>query len=93
MTKPATRDRFAEFRAQLREVVLPTKTELEHAVENHGVCGTCQGKVRAMIEDGQRVQGGLADLDMLVHVWCRNAACGWEARQWRPWSKSRPLEL
>lgn len=71
---------------------LPGKAALESGLEETAKCGKCKGAIRALIEEVHR--GGLTcDLEFLVALRCRDAACGWTARQWRPWSQSKPMEL
>lgn len=72
---------------------LPEKAALERALEETGKCGRCKGGIRALIDEVHRPSGLLADLEFLVALRCRDAACAWTSREWRPWSQARPLEL
>lgn len=66
---------------------------LEACVEANTKCGKCKGGVRAMCADSAPADGLTADLEIKVTLLCRDAACGWQANQWRPWRASAPKEL
>ena len=72
---------------------LPDKAELEGAVEGTAKCAMCDGGIRALIDEVHLPSSPLQDLDFLVALRCRNAACAWTSRQWRPWSAASPLGL
>lgn len=87
------RDLLTSFRERFKTFDIPTKAEMEHAAEACATCGKCGGGVRALIEDATFAGSVSSDMDVLVHLYCRNAACGWEARQWRPWKHTQPKVL
>ena len=72
---------------------LPEKAALERGLEETVKCETCKGGVRALIDEVHRASSVMYDLEFLVALRCRDAACGWTGRQWRPWSQARPTEL
>lgn len=83
-----------EFAARLKEYKDPPSREvLEGVVEDTTKCGKCQGGVRAVMEQVQPSEAFAIDLEILVSLNCRDAACGWTARQWRTWVRTKPLEL
>ena len=80
--------------ARLKEAgKMPDKASLEGVIEETAKCPTCGGGVRALIDEVHLPSSTLTDLEFLVALRCRAAACGWTARQWRPWSKKTPLEV
>ena len=71
---------------------VPEKGDLEEAAEQSTHCGRCGGQVRAFVEDVD--EGGIvANLEILVSFRCRDAACPWSSRQWRPWQRAEPGRL
>jgi bacterioferritin-associated ferredoxin len=89
----AARLKFAEFVHSVKDYEPPVKEELEKSVEDGTKCGKCGCGVRALIEEVQESRAFANDLDMLVDITCRDAACAWQARQWRPWVRTRRKEL
>ena len=72
---------------------LPSKHKLEAVVEDTGKCQKCAGGVRASLDEVHLPSSPAQDLEFLVSLRCRDAACAWTARQWRPWSQASPMEL
>ena len=71
----------------------PKEEVLVRAVESTTKCGGCRDKIRAMILDAKEGDRIYSDLEILVKLYCTDAACGWMAEQWRPWLQSRRDEL
>jgi hypothetical protein len=94
MTGPTEDDKLRAAIVGLKERgKLPEKAELERALEETAKCAKCGGGVRVLIDEVHRGQSVMYDLEFLVALRCRDAACAWTARQWRPWTQARPLEL
>ena len=87
------RMKFEEFVRAVKDYPLPVREDLERSVESGAKCGKCGGGVRALIEEVQESRAFATDLEMLVDVNCRDAACAWQVRQWRPWVRTRAGEL
>lgn len=69
------------------------QSALEASVEGNTKCGKCKGGVRAQCVDSQDGDGLTSDLEIKVSLYCRDAACGWQTIQWRPWKVGSPKEL
>jgi len=85
--------RMKAFAQEFKEYEPPTREALETAVEDTTKCGKCAGGVRAVMENVQPSNAFAYDLEILVSLNCRDGACGWTARQWRTWVRTKPLEL
>lgn len=85
--------RLRGWMAHVKSYAPPERSALEKAVEDTTKCAKCQGGVRAVLEDCNPSNTFAYDLDILVSINCRDAACGWTSKQWRPWVRTKPLEL
>lgn len=86
---------FAEFRKRLVGFELPEawETQLEAGIESREKCRACSGQVRAVVENVEKGESFLSDLEVKVYLYCPGAECRWSATQWRPWRKGKPLDL
>jgi bacterioferritin-associated ferredoxin len=91
--KEAFARRWKEFSNDLKEYQPPAKEDLEKVIEDTAKCGKCSGGVRAVLTEAQPSNAFATDLEILVTLNCRNAECGWTARQWRTWTRTKPLEI
>lgn len=91
----ARRRNFAEeFRRSATVAEPPGPEVLEASVEATAKCGKCGGGVRAVCAASEPAsRADPFDLEVLVMLYCRDAACGWQANQWRPWTRRNPTEL
>lgn len=69
------------------------QSALEACVEANTKCGKCSGLVRAQCMDSQDGNNLTCDLEIKVSIYCRDAVCGWQSMQWRPWRAAAPKEL
>lgn len=97
MAKPKVERTFKISLAQTGEqkaaVALGNQTALEACVEGNTTCKKCGGGVRAQCVDSSDGDVLTADLEIKVALYCRDAACGWQSIQWRPWRVGAPKEL
>jgi hypothetical protein len=84
---------LAQTGEQKAAVALANQSTLEACVEGNTTCGKCKGGVRAQCIDSMDADGLTADLEIKVALYCRDAACAWQAVQWRPWRVGAPKEL
>jgi hypothetical protein len=85
--------RWKDFTNEMKGYEPPAREDLERVVEDTGKCGKCKGGVRAVLAEVQESRAFAIDLEILVSLNCRDAACGWSSRQWRTWTRTKPLEL
>jgi hypothetical protein len=85
--------RWKEFTQEMKGYIPPTREDLERVVEESAKCAKCSGGVRAVLADVQESRAFATDLEILVSLNCRDAVCGWNQRQWRTWTRTKPLEL
>lgn len=71
----------------LGPVMPPDKDKLVAGLEEREKCPKCQGKVRAMILDGNWTGGTADDAEFLVKLYCPGSGCGWDSTMWRPWKR------
>lgn len=85
--------RWKDFTNEMKGYQPPSREDLERVVEETTKCGKCAGGVRAVLTDVQPSNAFAIDLEILASLNCRDAACGWSTRQWRTWTRTKPLEL
>lgn len=74
-------------------VAQENQSALEACVEGNTKCLKCKGGIRAQCMDSHDGDGLTSDLEIKVSLYCRDAACGWQSIQWRPWKVGSPKEL
>lgn len=88
-----SRLRYEDWKRTFKEYAPPERADLERIVEEGTKCGKCSGAVRALMEEVQPGQSFATDLEILFSIDCRDAACGWQVRQWRTWNRANPRTL
>lgn len=73
----------------------PDRGTLEATLEANETCPKCKGKVRAICDgfEPSKTPDASQDAEIRVTLYCRNAACGWQDTQYRPWSAGKPSEI
>ena len=84
---------LAKTGQQHAAVAQANQRALEACVEAGTKCKKCSGSVRAQCVDSQEGNSLTCDLEIKVSIYCRDAACGWQCEQWRPWRAAAPKEL
>jgi hypothetical protein len=79
--------------AEYAAIAQSNQAALEACVEGNTKCAKCKGGVRAQCVDSSDGMSMTSDLDIKVAIYCRDAACAWQAEQWRPWRAVAPKEL
>jgi uncharacterized protein with PIN domain len=85
--------RWKGFVNSLKDYERPEQGLLQESVEATTKCGKCKGGVRAVLADAVPSAAFAYDLEILVSLNCRDAACAWTANQWRTWVRTKPTEL
>ena len=85
--------RWKAFLGDMKNYEPPDQAVLQESVEKSAKCGKCAGWVRAVLVDVQPSSAFAFDLEILVSLNCRDAACAWTANQWRTWVRTKPTEL
>jgi hypothetical protein len=87
--------RKAWLREQLTARPEPDRGRLEKTLEANETCPQCKGKVRAICDSYEPTKEPDASMDAEIRVtlYCRNAVCGWQVTQIRPWRAGKPDEI
>jgi len=89
-----SRNLAADAKAALAAKREPVREDLEAVLEANEKCPTCGGGIRAICDEMEPTDKTSGyDYDIKTTLFCRNAACGWQTMQYRPWNSIKPKEI